>query len=105
MISHANSNESNNLNTPNSDYVKRTSNFAYYTVKNGISSNTLITLPKRNDTDSSAYINNGRIYLNHIIEEIPSLQSSSEIIDHAHDDSGTNLVNTEKLIGCHMYPF
>ena len=38
------------------------------------------------------------MYLNHIIEEISYLQSSSEIIDHARDDSGIYLVNIEKEV-------
>ena len=46
IISHVNSNESNNLKTSNIDYVKIISNFTYYTVQNGSSSTIIITSPK-----------------------------------------------------------
>ena len=50
IISHVNSDRSNNLNTQNSGDVKRTPNLPYYTVQNGRSSNTLNILSKINDT-------------------------------------------------------
>ena len=57
IISHVNSNESNNLKTSNMYYVKRTSNFPYLVVQNFSSSDTLITLPKIKYTESSVCIN------------------------------------------------
>ena len=76
-ISHVNSNKLNNLNTSNSDDVKITSNFPYSTIKNDNSSNTLITLPKINDTESSVCIDDEKTDLNHIIDDIPYNKSSS----------------------------
>ena len=38
-------------------------------------------------------------------EEISSHQNLAEIIDHAYDDSGTNLVKNRRRSGCHMYSF
>ena len=47
-------------------------------------------------TESIVSINDKRTDQNHMSEEILSHQSSSEIIDHAYDESGINLVNTEE---------
>ena len=66
----------------------------YSIVQNVSLSNTLITLPKINDTYSIFCINDEKKDLNHIIEKNSPHQSSSKIIDHARDDSGMNLVDT-----------
>ena len=46
------------------------------------------------DTESSVTINDEIPYQNHMSEETSSLQNSAEIIDHACDDSGINLLHT-----------
>ena len=57
MISHINSNESNNWNTSNSDNLIGNSNLPHSSVKNESSFNTLVNLQKATDSDSSASIN------------------------------------------------
>ena len=68
MITHVNSNESNNYNTSNSDSLIGTSNFPYRNVQNDNFFNTLISLKKKvTYSESSAGINNeitGKININ-----------------------------------------
>ena len=57
IISHVNTNESNDLKSPNIDYVKNKDNKLFSTLEDVSSSNTLITFPKIIDPASSACIN------------------------------------------------
>ena len=60
VISHVNSNESNNLNMSNGDNVIETSKTPHSNVQNGIPFNTLINLQKLMDKKSSVSIKDGR---------------------------------------------
>ena len=95
VISHVNSNESNHLNTSNSDFGIGTSNLPHINVHNYSPFNSLIALQKVTDTESSFSINNETTDEKNISEEILSHQNLSEIIDHTCDYNGINLVNTE----------
>ena len=75
------------------------SNFPHSNVQNGSSFNRLNTLQKLIDSDSNVSINDEIKYQNHMSEEISYHQNSEEIIYHACDDSGINLVNIKKEMG------
>ena len=94
--SHVNSKEPNNLNTLNSDNVIRTSNFPHRNVKNDSPFDTLGTLQKVTDTESSVSINDEKTDKNNIREEISYHQKPAEVIDHTCDDNGINLLNIEE---------
>ena len=79
----------------NSDNDIGTSNFTHSNVQNDSSLNTLINLQKVMDKEPNVSINYEKTDQNHIGEDISSHQNPAEIIDHAYDDSGINLVNTE----------
>ena len=57
IISHFNNNASNHFNTSNNNNVIGTSNFPCSNVQNGASFNTLITLQKVIDKESSVSLN------------------------------------------------
>ena len=105
IISHVNSNESNNLQTLNIDNVKITSNCPYLAVKIGSSSNKSINLPNIIDTESSVCINDKITVSNDINKENSSHQSSLEIIYHLCNDSGVNLYNTEEEVDVKFVQF
>ena len=94
MISHVNRNESNNLNTPNSDNILGTSKFSHSNIQNYGSFNTTIPFKKVSYTESSVSINDERTDKKYITEKNASHQNPSEIIEHTFDYNGINLVNT-----------
>ena len=71
-ISRDNSNESNDLNTPKSDNGIGTSNHLHINVQKDSPFNTLITLQKLTDTESSVSINDEIMDQNNISEDISS---------------------------------
>ena len=95
IISHINTNESNHLKSSNIDDVKITTNSYFLTLKDGISSNKLITFPKTIDPESSVCINERISVSNYINEDNSSHQSSSELNNYACYDSAINTDNTE----------
>ena len=86
------------MNTSNIDIVLITLNFLHRKFQNGSQFSTLINLLKLTDRESSASINDKIMYQNNISEKIYSHQYSAEIIDHARDDIGINLVNIEEEV-------
>ena len=82
IISHFNKNVSNNLKTSNSDNVIGTSKFHHRNVQNGGSFNTLNTLRKLIDTESSVSINDEMTYTNNTRKWMSSHQNSTKTIDH-----------------------
>ena len=66
IISHVNSNDSNYLKTSDLDIVKRTLKCPYLTIQNDISSNSLVTTPKRINTGTNVFINDKRQGSNYI---------------------------------------
>ena len=96
MVSHVNSNKSNNLNTSNSDNLIGTSYLPHSNVHDYSSFNTLVTLQKLTDTYWSVSISDETTDQNNINEEMSSRQNSVETIDHTLDDNGINLVHTEE---------
>ena len=70
VISHANSNKSNNLNAPNSNNLIVASNLPHSNVQNEILFDTLINLQKVTDTQSIASINDEITCQNNISEEV-----------------------------------
>ena len=99
IISHVNSNKSNNLNISNSDNDVGTSNLHHINVQDYSPFNSCITSQKVIDIESSFSINYERTYQKNISEEISSHQNSKEIIEHACDNNGINLVNTQEEAG------
>ena len=72
------------------------SNLPRFIVKNDSPFNTLIILQKEIDTESIVIINDEIMDENNVSKEISYNKNSSEIIDHACDENGINLLNTEK---------
>ena len=91
---HINSNESKNLNSLNSYNVIGSSNFTYSKVQHYSPFNTLVTLDKVKDAESSVSINYKITDENIMSEEILSCPNSAEIFDHTCDYNGINLINT-----------
>ena len=98
VISHINRNESKTFNTSNSDNVIVALNLLRINVQNDIQFNTLVTLQKKIDTESSVVINDERMDENNISEKQLSHQNPSEIIDHTLDNNEINLVNKEEEV-------
>ena len=86
------------MKTSNIDHFKRTSNFIYPSLNNFSSSNKIINLPKIIDTESIFCLNRQIAVLNDINEDNSYHKISSEITDHACDDIGLNLDNTEEEV-------
>ena len=68
------------------------SNFMHSDIQNGSSFNTLITLQKIIDAESSVPKNDKKTDQNYMSEDISCNKNSAEIIDHACYYSGINLV-------------
>ena len=83
------------MNTSNSDIVIGTSNLPHSNVQNNSPFNTLITLQKLTDIESSVIINDEITDKKYISEEVLSHQNSAGIIYHTCDDNGINVVNIE----------
>ena len=78
--SHVNSIESNNLSTSNSDNVIVNLNLHNINIQTESAFNTLITLQKETDAESSISINNEIMDENNISKEILYHQDSAEVI-------------------------
>ena len=95
---HANIKEPIVLNKQNSDNVIGNSNVSHINVQNDSPFNALIYFQKSLDIDSSVIINGEITDKNNISEYIYFYQDLAEIIDHACDENGINLLNTEEEV-------
>ena len=95
---HANIKEPIVLNKQNSDNVIGNSNVSHINVQNDSPFNALIYFQKLLDIDSSVIINGEITDKNNISEYIYFYQDLAEIIDHACDENGINLLNTEEEV-------
>ena len=86
--SHDNSRDQNNSITSNSDNVIGNSNLPPIKVQTKIPFNTLITLQKETNTESSLGINDEIMYKSNIIEQISSHHNPEELFDHTCYENG-----------------
>ena len=92
--SHNNSSKPNDSNTSKNDNFIGNSNLPRINFQTKIPFNTLTTLQKETDTESSISINDEIMDVNNISEKISSHHNSEDLIDHVCDENGNNLINT-----------